>query len=165
METQGRGAVDPEPSSRSRFRLRSNARRRQHVLRPAQTFQHNTRTNTCPLIAAMIIRRGKAEGWLHLDLNALRFWATEAGVTFKLASPVLNPGRGTVLIAKENIAYPGNTDGPELLLIDEGLVLSQQSVKSHAQFDQDFREVLESVGDFGRVCCSFLAWVISDRNT
>lgn len=39
----------------------------------------------------------------------------------------------------------------EILSVDEDLVLSGEAVRRHAKFDEDFREVLESLGDFGRV--------------
>lgn len=98
----------------------------------------------------MLIRRGKAEGWLQLDTTALKTWAEASGITFINASPSVVPGRGVGLLANSDLmsesSYP-----TEILSIDEELVLSGDAVRRHAQFDKDFREVLESLGDFGRV--------------
>lgn len=98
----------------------------------------------------MLIQRGKAEGWLQLDTIALKTWAEASGIIFTNASPAVVPGRGTGLLAdrylKAELAQP-----TEILSIDEDLVLSGETVRRHAQFDKDFREVLESLGDFGRV--------------
>ncbi|KAI5369992.1 hypothetical protein Slin15195_G008700 [Septoria linicola] len=97
----------------------------------------------------MLIQRGKAEGWLQLDTIALKTWAEASGIIFTNASPSVVPGRGTGLLAdrylKAELAQP-----TEILSIDEDLVLSGETVRRHAQFDKDFREVLESLGDFGR---------------
>lgn len=98
----------------------------------------------------MLIRRGKAEGWLHLDPKALKTWAEASGITFANASPIAVPGRGTGLLADRDLKTEASLP-TEILTIDEELVLSGEAVRRHAQFDKDFREVLESLGDFGRV--------------
>ncbi|GIZ40378.1 hypothetical protein CKM354_000371800 [Cercospora kikuchii] len=97
----------------------------------------------------MLIRRGKAEGWLHLDTKSLKTWAEASGITFTNASPTAVPGRGTGLLADRDLKTESSLP-TEILTIDEELVLSGEAVRRHAQFDKDFREVLESLGDFGR---------------
>ncbi|KAM3418498.1 hypothetical protein BST61_g4478 [Cercospora zeina] len=97
----------------------------------------------------MLIRRGKAEGWLRLDTKALKTWAEASGITFTNASPTAVPGRGTGLLADRDLNTEASSP-TEILTIDQELVLSGEAVKRHAQFDTDFREVLESLGNFGR---------------
>lgn len=97
----------------------------------------------------MLIKRGKAEGWLHLDTVALRAWAEASGITFTNASPSSVPGRGMGLLADSDLKAESSSP-TEILSVDEDLVLSGEAVRRHAKFDKDFREVLESLGDFGR---------------
>lgn len=98
----------------------------------------------------MLIKRGKAEGWLHLSAPAVTLWAESNGIDFINASPKVVPGRGIGLIADRDLK--NDEAGPiKILKIAEDLVLSGDAVRKHAQFDKDFRQVLESLGDFGRV--------------
>lgn len=102
------------------------------------------------LLCIMLIKRGKAEGWLQLDTVALRAWAEASGITFTNASPSTVPGRGMGLLADSDLKAESSSP-TEILSVDEDLVLSGETVRRHAKFDKDFREVLESLGDFGRV--------------
>ena len=98
----------------------------------------------------MLIKRGKAEGWLHLDIDGVKTWATASGIDFTNASPKIIPGRGIGLVADRDLQYANSGNPLKILKISEDLVLSVEAVKKHAQFDQDFREVLESLADFGQ---------------
>lgn len=99
----------------------------------------------------MLIQAGKSEGWLHLDVDGVRKWATTSGIGFTKASPRLLPGRGIGLVADRELSTRERGKPWEILTVAEDLVLSVEAVKKHALFDQDFREVFESLGDFGRV--------------
>lgn len=99
----------------------------------------------------MIVRRGKDEGWLHLDVHGVQKWATASGIKFTNASPAHIPGRGIGLVADHSIISKRGQKPCQILELTEELVLSLEAVKQHASFDQDFREVLESLGEFGRV--------------
>lgn len=99
----------------------------------------------------MLIQSGKDEGWLHLDVDGVKKWATAGGIGFSNASPSLIPGRGIGLVADRDLSTKDHGQPWEVLTVAEDLVLSVEAVKRHAQFDQDFRDVFESLGDFGRV--------------
>ena len=97
-----------------------------------------------------MIRRGKAEGWLQLPPEALLPWAMLNDVSFDRTVPGFAPGRGGALLAKEDL--DANEDMSNVLLtVPRDLILSLERVQEHAKVDKDFREVLESLGDFGRV--------------
>lgn len=95
----------------------------------------------------MLIERGKANGWLRLDVNETQEWARLSGVTFSAASATLIPGRGLGLTADRDLTAP-----LEVLSVAEHLVLSIETVKQHAQFDSDFRGLFESLGASITVC-------------
>lgn len=98
----------------------------------------------------MIIQRGKDEGWLHLDVAASQHWLEHAGVEFDAATPSTIAGRGNTLIAKLDLQE--TTQNPQRLLkIPAQLILSTETIRQHALFDRDFRELSESLGDFGKV--------------
>lgn len=97
-----------------------------------------------------MIRRGKREGWLQLPSEALLPWAMLNEVSFDRTVPGISEDRGGALLAKENL----NADDDEsriLLTVPRDLILSLERVQEHAKVDKDFREVFESLGDFGRV--------------
>lgn len=97
-----------------------------------------------------MIRRGKTEGWLQLPLEAILPWAMLNNVSFDRTLPGTVAGSGGALLAKS--ALDGNTDSSSVLLtVPRDLILSLNRVQEHAKTDRDFREVLESLGDFGRV--------------
>lgn len=89
----------------------------------------------------MLIQRGKTEGWLHLDVDQTKEWAKLSGISFSAASAKSIPGRGLGLTADRDLKAP-----EEVLSVPEDLVLSLDTIKQHAQFDSDFRELFESLG-------------------
>lgn len=89
----------------------------------------------------MLFQRGKAEGWLHLDLAQTQEWARMSGISFSAASATRIPGRGIGLTADRDL-----TAFAEVLSVPEDLVLSVDAIKQHAQFDSDFRELFDSLG-------------------
>jgi len=97
-----------------------------------------------------MIRRGKTAGWLTLPPEALRPWALLNGVDFHEVKQAVVAGRGSALLASKPVK--NSADGAEALLaVPRELVLGYERVLEHAKVDRDFREVLESLGDFGRV--------------
>lgn len=97
-----------------------------------------------------MIRRGKTEGWLQLPSEALLPWAMLNGVTFDHAVPGIVPGRGGALLAKQSLDA-SDDDSRVVLTVPRDLILSLERVQQHAKTDKDFRGVLESLGEFGRV--------------
>lgn len=97
-----------------------------------------------------MIRRGKAEGWLQLPREAFLPWALLNEVTFNRTVPGVVAGRGGALLAKESLDADKDAS-PVLMTVPQDLILSLERVNEHAKVDKDFREVLESLGDFGRV--------------
>lgn len=99
----------------------------------------------------MLIQRGKAEGWLTMDMDAFKKWAATSGINFTNASPAIVPGRGNGLVADRDLTSMDTSHFAEILRVDEDLVLSVEAIKKHALFDKDLRELLDSLGDFGQV--------------
>ena len=97
-----------------------------------------------------MLRRGKAEGWLQLPSNALLPWAMLNDVTFDRTVPGIVEGKGGALLAKEDL--DADTDNLRVLLtVPRDLILSAERVQEHAKVDGDFREVIESLGEFSMV--------------
>ncbi|OCK80584.1 SET domain-containing protein [Lepidopterella palustris CBS 459.81] len=97
-----------------------------------------------------MIRRGRAEGWLKLPISAFRPWAEWNGVSFNGIQIGPMPGfeqRGSTIIAERDLA-DGN-EGP-LMIVPRDLILSLESVQTFAKADQQLKEVLNSLDDFGR---------------
>jgi hypothetical protein len=97
-----------------------------------------------------MISEGKAAGWLKLPPEALLPWAMLNDVDFTRVVPGAAVGRGGALLAKEDVEA-AKEDLQVLLSVPHDLILSLDRVLEHAKIDQDFREVLESLGDFGEV--------------
>ncbi|QIW95547.1 hypothetical protein AMS68_001065 [Peltaster fructicola] len=96
-----------------------------------------------------MFRRGKTEGWLTVPRESFRAWSELNDVVLHDLEVTSISGKGSALAAAKDIANTEN--GAECLLtVPRGLILSLESVRGHALVDQDFREVLESVEDFGR---------------
>jgi hypothetical protein len=106
---------------------------------------------------AMLIQQGKQEGWLQADLGTIHAWLRHNGVKFEAVEPRVIDGRGTALVANEDIESFSPLSR-EILTIPKELVLSSETVNNHALFDQDLRQAIESLGDWGRVCSSFFAY-------
>lgn len=97
-----------------------------------------------------MLRRGKTQGWLSLPSEAFNPWAQLNGVRFHEVKPGQVAGRGSALLATKTIA--NSPEGAECLLtVPRELILSQEQVLEQAKVDRDFRELLESLGNFGRV--------------
>jgi hypothetical protein len=102
-----------------------------------------------------MLRRGKSQGWLSLPAEAFNPWAQLNGVRFHEVKPGHVAGRGSALLATRTMA--NSPEGAECLLtVPRDLILSQEQVLEQAKVDRDFRELLESLGDFGRVGSCFL---------
>lgn len=97
-----------------------------------------------------MIRRGKTDGWLQLPSEAFLPWAMLNDVHFTRTVPGVVTGRGGALLAKERLDAASDAS-PVLLRVPRDLILSLERVQEHAKVDKDLREVLESLGDFGRV--------------
>jgi hypothetical protein len=97
-----------------------------------------------------MIRRGKTERWLQLPQDAFLPWARINEVTFDRTVPGSIPDRGGALLAKDDLNADEDMSNV-LLTVPMDLILSLERVQEHAKVDKDFREVIESLGDFGRV--------------
>jgi hypothetical protein len=98
-----------------------------------------------------MIRRGRTEGWLKEPINVLPAWATFNGVKFNGVKVGPLPGyenRGSTIIADEKLQ--GGVAEPMLVVPNE-LIISRQNIGLLAKSDHHLREVLEALGDFGRV--------------
>ena len=96
-----------------------------------------------------MIRRGKAEEWLQLPVNAVKTWAENSGVEFTNVTPTIIPHRGLGLVASRNLKQ--DTSAPvRALSVTGNLVLSRDTIFEYARSDQDFGLALESLGDFGK---------------
>ena len=97
-----------------------------------------------------MLRQGKSQGWLTLPPEVFNPWAQLNGVKFHDVKPGRIAGRGSALIASK--AVTNSAEGAECLLtVPRDLILGQEQILEQARVDRDFREMLESVGDFGRV--------------
>jgi len=91
-----------------------------------------------------------------LPVEALPPWARLNGlsvsdVAFRRLQAEDGTDKGSAIVATE---AKGNGDMPSdvLLRIPSDLVLSLEAVDAYAKSDRYLREVLEAVGDFGKVC-------------
>lgn len=99
-----------------------------------------------------MIRNGKASGWLQLPAEALLPWASLNDVAFKRVEPGIAVGRGGALLASQDLPDDSDAEDPEpLMIVPRDLILSLERVLEHAKVDKDFREVVDSMGEFGRV--------------
>lgn len=99
-----------------------------------------------------MIRRGKSDGWLTLTPDNFLAWAAVNEVNFSATRPGSIVGRGAALLADHAIKCDdGAVNLPTLLKVPSSLILSLERVHEHAKTDRDFREVLDSIGAFGRV--------------
>lgn len=97
-----------------------------------------------------MLRQGKSQGWLSLPPEAFNPWAQLNDVKFHDVKPGRIAGRGSALIASK--AVTNSAEGAECLLtVPRDLILGQEQISEQAKVDRDFRELLESLGDFGRV--------------
>jgi hypothetical protein len=98
-----------------------------------------------------MIKRGRQEGWLREPIEALPTWATFHGVKFNHVRIGPLPGfeeRGSTVIAAREL-QGGNAE--PLLVVPKDLIISLANVELFSRSDRHLREVLEAIGDFGRV--------------
>ncbi|KAK0252243.1 hypothetical protein LTR91_016713 [Friedmanniomyces endolithicus] len=96
-----------------------------------------------------MISEGKAAGWLQLPTEAFLPWAKLNDIAFDHALPGVSMGKGGALLASNEVNSNGGTP-QALMTVPRSLILSLERVMEHAKVDKDFREVLESLGEFGR---------------
>lgn len=96
-----------------------------------------------------MIRTGRATGWLQLPPEALMPWALLNEVAFQGVVPGAAVGKGGALLAGKKL--PSKNEDLPLMTIPHDLILSLERVLEHAKVDKDFREVLDALGDLGRV--------------
>lgn len=96
-----------------------------------------------------------------LPIDTLPAWArlngvSLSGVTFRRLQSEDGSDKGYAVVATEprcNGDPKGEDSHPEILLgVPSDIVLSLESVGTYAKSDRYLRDVLEAVGDFGRVC-------------
>ena len=75
-------------------------------------------------------------------------------ISFDRVVPGIAEDKGGALLAKEDLDTDDN-ESRALLSVPRDLILSLERVQQHAKVDKDLREVLETLGDFGRVCLTF----------
>jgi len=98
-----------------------------------------------------MISEGKAAGWLQLPPEVFLPWAKLNDIAFFHVLPGTSMGKGGALLASNDV---NSNDGtPQALMtVPRRLILSLERVMEYANVDKDFREVLENLGEFGRVC-------------
>lgn len=120
-----------------------------HSLSSYYIASHRTATRR-----GAMLRQGKLQGWLSLPPEAFNPWAQLNGVKFHDVKPGRIAGRGSALLASK--AITNSSEGAECLLtVPRDLILGQEQISEQAKVDRDFQELLESVGDFGRVGVQF----------
>ncbi|KAI9709295.1 MAG: hypothetical protein M1820_003415 [Bogoriella megaspora] len=98
-----------------------------------------------------MIRRGRSEGWLTLPTSALPAWSTLNNIEYDGVKVKHLPGfedRGSALVAQRSLV--GGEEQP-LITVPRDMVLSLELVNEHAKSDEDLRNVLACLGEFGRV--------------
>lgn len=98
-----------------------------------------------------MIRRGRAEGWLKTPVESFPAWAEFQGVAFNDVKIGPLPGfehRGSTVIATRDLKA-GEED--PLIVVPRDLILSLNNIDVFAKADQHLKEVLEALGEFGRV--------------
>lgn len=100
-----------------------------------------------------MLRRGKEQGWLSLPISSLQSWASFNRVTIRDISIGPLPGfesRGSAI--KTNTFSLSHEQNPVMVVPSE-LILSKEAVEQYAKSDKHMHELLDAVGDFGRVRC------------
>lgn len=98
----------------------------------------------------------------YLPLNSFLAWlrlngiATNGVAVQRLGSAESETDKGNAILATADNSNNDPDDQQVLLQIPRDLVLSLESVHDYSKSDRDLREVLEAVGDFGRVCIIIL---------
>lgn len=94
----------------------------------------------------------------YLPLETLPAWQRLNGIVLsgiafqKLGSDEHGADKGSGIVATESKSSSENDTKPEILLqIPFDLILSLETVQNHAKSDRYLRDVLEAIGEFGRV--------------
>lgn len=92
-----------------------------------------------------------------LPVEALPPWARLNGlsvsdVAFRRLQAEDGTDKGSAIVATEAKGNGDDVPSDVLLRIPSDLVLSLEAVDGYAKSDRYLREVLEAVGDFGKVC-------------
>jgi hypothetical protein len=98
-----------------------------------------------------MIRRGRQEGWLKEPIEALPTWATFHGVKFNNVKVGPLPGfeeRGSTVIAARELQ---GIDAEPLLVVPKDLIISRANADLFAKADRHLQQVLDAIGEFGRV--------------
>lgn len=98
-----------------------------------------------------MIRHGKQHGWLNLHPNTLHsllslYCAKPDGVA--ISKSPSSPAKGLAIVAQTFISSEYRRP---LLTVPSDLILSKDHVESHSRTDQHLRQVIEALGDFGKV--------------
>jgi hypothetical protein len=98
-----------------------------------------------------MFRRGRQEGWLKEPIEALPTWATFHGVKFNSVKVGPLPGfeeRGSTVIAAHKLQ---GTDAEPLVVVPKDLIISRANIDLFAKADRHLQQVLDAIGEFGRV--------------
>lgn len=96
-----------------------------------------------------MIRRGKADGWLHLRSTSLVSWSSLYniqfdGVTVNVVATAQEKGLALLTTSSHLEAQR------PLVSVPRDLVLCKDAVEVHAKTDVHLREILLAVGDLGQ---------------
>ncbi|KAF4552631.1 Hypothetical protein D9617_9g024200 [Elsinoe fawcettii] len=99
-----------------------------------------------------MIREGKEEGWLRLPPEALAPWAALSNIQLhdvRVSVDPAHPERGAGVFAQKSISNSDDTHAT-LMTVPRDLILSKERIEEHAKVDKDFRELLNTLGEFGK---------------
>ena len=96
----------------------------------------------------------------YLPVEALSAWTqltgvSVSGIAFRRLRADDGTDKGYAVIATEERGSDdsGSQSHPEVLIkLPSDLILSLEAVRNYAKSDRYLQEVLEAVGDFGKVC-------------
>jgi len=90
--------------------------------------------------------------WVQQPIDIIQPWLTFNGVKLHNAELRCIKDKGIGICASSDISSSGSHDQQNILLsIPQDLILSRERVQEHAKVDQDFRKVLERLGEFAEV--------------
>lgn len=102
------------------------------------------------LIPLKMIRLARSKALLTSSPQTFDKWCQLNDVSFHKIEIGAIPGKGTGLVASEQIE--NSDDGAECLLtVPSDLILSRERVIEHAKVDKDLRDVLEACGGLCQV--------------
>jgi hypothetical protein len=98
-----------------------------------------------------MITEGRTQGWLRNSLTDFHSWATFNGARLDGVRVGLIKGselKGASVSATRELSQTPNQN---LITVPRDLVLCLEKVEEFAKSDKHLREVLQALGDFGRV--------------